>query len=197
MNNNSIKFVDIEDAWAELKPSYGIVLTRRYLKDYPDDGRAMVYLGYFYTHVRRFDDALSTLKRAIRLLEKNGGLIAEAYSAMGFLYQEKGNFRVAERWYRKALDNDPDNPFHHQTVGQILSLQCNFDKAGGYFNHIISLPTERQKDQAYFEMGLIQKAMEKYREALLSFEKALEFGADKESVGEEISDLNEVFKLIS
>jgi tetratricopeptide (TPR) repeat protein len=196
MKYNSKKLIEIENAWLELKPSYGIVLTIRYLKDFPNDGRAMVFLGYFYTHVRRFSDAILALRRAMRLIEKGGGNIAEVYSAMGFLYKEKGNYRVAERWYCRAIENDPDDLYHYQSLGEILSLQCKFNKAESYFNQVIGSPTKRLKDQAYFELGLIKKSKEKFNDALFLFNKALEFGAEKESVDEEIFDINEALKLM-
>ncbi|BBO91974.1 tetratricopeptide repeat protein [Desulfosarcina ovata] len=188
---------EIIDAWSELKSAYGIEIARRYLSEFPNDGVAMVYLGMMYAEIHRYNESTSILKKAIRNLPNSGYEIAKAYSALGYLYQEKGNFRTAERWYRKALNEEPKNPFHHQHVGEILNIQGDFDSAEKYFRSVTDMPTSRLNDQAYLELGRVLKSKEMYSEALDCFKKALTYGADQECIDEEIFDVKEAIRIIT
>ena len=195
MQNKSITLLEIEDAWVQLKAAYGVEIAVKYLKENPDNHRAMLFLSYFYVHLRKFGEALSIIKKVIRLHQKDKGELAKAYIAMGFLYQEKGNYKVAERWYRKALKMGPDNPAHYQYVGEALSLQGDFSEAEKYFNAVLNMETTAVKEQAYYELGFIRKTQGKYKEALFLYDKAAELGVDKECVDEERVDVKDAIKV--
>lgn len=70
-----------------------------YLKKFPLEAKAWSFLGTVYLDEKEYDKAVPVFQKAI-VLDSN---LAHPYSALGFLYYKKNDFRNAEVNYAKGL----------------------------------------------------------------------------------------------
>lgn len=80
----------------------------------PGDQNARYELGLAYIGVNRLDDALSHLKFAV-------GEPAAMYN-IGYVLQERGRTAEAIPWFRRALENHPDERTAHQSQQMLAKL---------------------------------------------------------------------------
>ena len=88
---------------------------RAFTKKYPRHGGGWLVLGDVLTGCACYDEALAALRRGARLMgEKHRPRV---WLYVGHAYQEKGNYRSAEHWYRRSVDAD-------QTTREIVRALC-------------------------------------------------------------------------
>lgn len=63
------------------------------------------------------------------------------YINIGNIYANKGNFEVAEVYYRKALDLRKESLIGHNNIGKIFMVKGNYDSAYYYINEAYKLDT--------------------------------------------------------
>lgn len=95
------------------------------------------------------------------------------YINIGNIYANKGNFDVAELYYRKALDLRKESVIGHNNIGKIFMVRGNFDSAYYYINEAYKLDTLSPEPQftlaqMYQRKGDIQNAV-KWLEKLVTF----------------------------
>src|SRR5258707_529211 len=107
MKQNDFKrrIKEIEHADKHGLGSCGIELATLLVKDFPERGRAWFEFGTAIYPIARYNDALTALRRALRLCPPKRRHVVQGH--FGHHYEQKGEFRRAEAWFRKALAGDP------------------------------------------------------------------------------------------
>ncbi len=72
------------------------------------------------------------------------------YVNIGNIYANKGNFDIAEIYYRKAIDLREETLIAHNNVGKIFMVKANYDSAYWYINKAYLLDTLSPEPQFTF-----------------------------------------------
>jgi tetratricopeptide (TPR) repeat protein len=168
-----------------------LYLARLYTQKYPKDMSGWVALGDGLSGVASYDEALLAFRRARKLSpERNLNLV---YSGIGHLYREKGEYRRAESWYRRAIEAK-ETVNNVVFLGACLAKQGRYREAKRYYRRAIRIGAE-EADEAYFNLGLILRAEGKYEAALECFERAIEIDPKYALAKQARKDIVELFKL--
>jgi len=84
---------------------YALELIERALEISPDNGAYIDSYAWVHYKLGNYDLALAGLKKAVDLLDDD----AVIYEHLGDVYKAMGNRAEAERYYRQALELDPDS----------------------------------------------------------------------------------------
>jgi tetratricopeptide (TPR) repeat protein len=68
----------------------------------------------------KFDEALAILKE---VMDKDASIL-ETYDSLGYIYYKKGDFKAAEKEYKKILELDPKNAKAKNSL-EILKREIN------------------------------------------------------------------------
>ena len=162
---DAVRALDKKGAVAEFLDA-----AQQLVKDFPKHPAALMELGIALTDVARYDEALAALNKSIRRMKPKYHAIP--FALKGDLYQAKGNYRLAEQWYRKAIDLEPRNAEWRAFLGGVLAKQGRLGEAKEVWRKQIKLNTGAT-DEGYLNLGLIYRSEQKYKIALRNAEKAL------------------------
>lgn len=126
-------------------------------------------LGVGYLRQGELEMALAKLKKAV---EQDPSL-AEAYMAMGLLYEQADEPGEAGGYYRKATKLAPDNPDILNAHGVFLCKHDQVKDALSAFDKAAAIPLYRTPEAAFTNAGVCARAAGKSEEAELYFRKAL------------------------
>jgi Tfp pilus assembly protein PilF len=147
--------------------------------------------------VARYREAQAALRRAGRFIpDSRRWLLAVQW---GHLYREKRAERRAEAWYRKALALRASTGTHI-FLGASLARQGRFGEAKRHHRRAIALardPKADAPDQAYYNLGLILRAEEKYGEAATLLKQALRLDPNYKLAREALKDVEEASRFRS
>ena len=156
--------------WNDDAVACHLYVARLYTQRYPKDMYGWIVLADVLSAVASYDEAMLALHTARKLSPKDK--LDFIYSQIGHFYREKGDYRRAESWYRRAMkakETDRNIVF----LGACLARQGKYGEAKRYHRRAIKIGSE-VVDEAYFNLGLILRAEGKYEEALECFERAIE-----------------------
>jgi eukaryotic-like serine/threonine-protein kinase len=134
-----------------------------------------VTLGMIYTDAGRNDLATQELEQAQNLDATN----PEAYAAKADLYRKQGRSKEVEPLLQRAIDLDPKDWRWPNQLGLYYlsySAPARLNEAVSQFQKAIALTPDNAR--AYNNLGVAYKNLERFAEAKVSFEKALQFDAD-------------------
>eukprot|EP00002_Diphylleia_rotans_P013538 TRINITY_DN2644_c0_g3_i2.p1 TRINITY_DN2644_c0_g3~~TRINITY_DN2644_c0_g3_i2.p1 ORF type:complete len:700 (+),score=174.56 TRINITY_DN2644_c0_g3_i2:744-2843(+) len=115
---------------------------------------------------KKFDKAIEQLK----LFEKRDQSLATIASTnLSFLYYLEGDFKNSERYADLSLENDSYNAKALVNKGNVLYQRVEYDKAREYY--IEAVKAEADCVEAIFNLGLVQKKLGRFTDALDRFEK--------------------------
>src|SRR5262249_8613833 len=123
----------------------------------------------------RYEEAEQMLHNAIQGLALEQ--LHHGYTHLAHLYRERGDYANAEKWYRKAIDLDPEDAGKHIFLGALLAKRGDFSAAEAVHRKATRC-SKGLEDEAYLNLGLVLRAQERYQEALACFEKAIELTPD-------------------
>jgi|SRR5712664_4003140 len=190
-NERSRRFRQIQTAHREKLLCYTVELARRFVADFPDSAYAWTYLGDSLYGTGRYAEALRAFRHALRLCPRPKLYLVHA--RLGHLYSQKGDFRRAEFWYRKAVAGNPSNAAYRVFLGGLLAMAGRLQEAEAVHRRA-TLCKEGCIDEAYLNLGLMLRAQERYREALRCFHKALKLDPDYKQAKKEIRDVEQVLQ---
>jgi tetratricopeptide (TPR) repeat protein len=162
----------LSEMWDNDRPANNVVLARSYLRRFEDSDPVWCRLGHELTSLCRHDEARAALWISIRLGEAGEKPSWIARSWMGKSYMKAGDFPSAEVWYRRAIDAAPNNAGPHIFLGALLAKWGRFDEAKAAHCRGTSC-TEGLPEEAWYNLGLILRAEERFAEAAECFERAL------------------------
>ena len=156
---------------AEETPASQILLLRSFVCDFPDSVAAWRRLGQRLVDVSRFDEALQALEKAQSVADP--AYLVFIYCAMGNLFREKGDDAAAEQWYRQAINQCPDDTHGYIHLGCFYARRGRLAEAETVHRQG-TLCKKGFVDEAYYNLGLVLRAQERFEEALACFQRALE-----------------------
>jgi len=177
----------LQKAWASGKVATTMEIAKGYVKSYPKSAYGWFVFGDVLLEIARYDEAKIALEKAIKRCKPNN--LALPYESMGHLYKAKGNNRTAEKWYRKALEIRPNNPYILVFIGAALAKQGKFTQAKKFHRKAIKVAGP-EADEAYYNLGLILRAEEKYNDARKAFEEAIKLDPNYKEVKKALKDVN-------
>lgn len=152
-----------------------------------DNGRAYFELGLLYNRQGKQADAEIALSRAVQK-SPNESLFWYAY---GEIYRLQKRIDDAMNAYKKAVDLDPPYPKAVAKLTQLLIERKQLDEA----ENVLTPALRREPKQAayHFQLGALQAARRKPRDAIQSYQRYLELAPrndpDRDRARDEIKDL--------
>src|SRR5688572_559500 len=151
--------------------AFKIEMLKRYVRDFPENGAAWLALGIQLVGVSRFSEGKQALERALGL-HPGKKWIRLVECAMGDLFRNQGDAVLAEQWYRKAIEHGPDDAQGYIYLGAMLARLGRLGEAEEIHRRGTSC-SEGCVDEAWYNLGLVLRAQERYSEAAECFERAL------------------------
>lgn len=95
----------------------------------PDNQQLCYFEGFSLFQLKRNDEALASLRKAVELRdeESDSGMMADCYSLMGEIYREKGMDKACYEAYDSCLHYAPDNVGTLNNYAYYLSLDSAAD----------------------------------------------------------------------
>lgn len=133
---------------------------------------AHLYLAFSYTRLKKFDEALSECKIALKF-EPND---PEIYSIMGSVYSSRQDWPSSIDAFSKALELNPNSARTSFNLALSYENKEDYENAVKYYKNTIS--TDRNFLEAYTNLGWLYLDLDKNEEALVLFERAAELKKD-------------------
>jgi tetratricopeptide (TPR) repeat protein len=131
----------------------------------PNAEEATLNLARLYTDHGELQRAISVLA-AVPVTDRS----AEMESALGSLYDQTHQTKLAIEAYRLALDQEPDNTDTRHALAQALLTDQQYDAALAEYNRILT--AEPQDANSYIRISDIQRHKGQYEDSLATLEKA-------------------------
>ena len=151
-------------------PAFTVLEARRFLDKFPDDLGAWALLGMTLTDMARFDEAELALTKALELCPS--GFEAPLYVEVGQLWEARSDYARAAEFYLKADELQPGDNTWRIYLGALDAKLGNFESAESHYRKALSYE-DGQFDEAYFNLGLIYRAQERFAEAAECFREAI------------------------
>nr|WP_242521843.1 type IV pilus biogenesis/stability protein PilW [Motiliproteus sp. SC1-56] len=122
-----------------------------------------------YIQLGQYEEAKRPLKQALEVDPK----AASSLTLLALVFQSQGETEIAEEYYRKALEGDPDNAMVNNNYGIFLMLQQRHAEACGYLEAAARDPLYEQRSatlenlaSCYRVTGQSAEAEKTYRQVL-------------------------------
>lgn len=146
-------------------------LYKTLLDSKPDHFAGRVNLGAILLKRRLVDEAIIHLKRAVEI-DKDS---APAQFLLGIARYSSGRYKEATESFTETVRIEPDNATALLYLGNIESLYNNTDKAVSYYEQAVKVNPAFA--DAYFNMAATLAKGGKFKEARVSYDKAINAGA--------------------
>jgi len=166
-------------------------LARRYLAAHPKDGFVWYYYADALCDMARHTEALTALRRAARLWPPKK--LHLLYHRFGDIHKQRGAFRLAERWYRRAIEVSPSNATSRIFLGGFLARAGRLQEAEAVHRRATRCK-EGCIDEAFLNLGLVLRALERYADARKCFQRALVINPKYKAAREALSDVEHVIE---
>ena len=148
-----------------------VALCEQHLRRFRSDPVVLVWLAMGKTVFGQHKQAEKSLRRAIYLAEGRPRLLGIALMELGALSRERGDFKAAATWYRKALAANPDAEVQI-FLGHIAFKRGFLKTAEAHYRRSIA-KEKNCPEEAYFNLGGLMVATNRHEEALDCYRKAL------------------------
>src|ERR1700684_2975732 len=102
-------------------------LAKRYLADYPRHGSVWLCYAKSLYAVARYKEAIAALRQALRYCPPDKVHFVQDH--FGHLYKQKGQFRRAEAWFRRAIASCPSDATSYIYLGGLLAQEGRLSEA--------------------------------------------------------------------
>ena len=170
-----------------------VELARRYLAAHPKHGIVWLYYSDSLYAMARYTEALAALRRGLPLCPPKK--LHLVYYRFGQIHRERGAFRVAERWYRRAVEASPSDATYHIFLGALLARAGRLQEAEAVHRRATRCK-EGCIDEAFLNLGLVLRALERYSDARKCFQRALELDPKYKQARKALSDVEHVIEHI-
>jgi tetratricopeptide (TPR) repeat protein len=181
---------DLMDVWDNVNVSCHLYFAKLYTDKFPNEAAGWIALADVLSGMARYSEARDALRRAKFLSPKERYYFV--FHQFGHLYMEKGDYLRAEKWYRKALEKK-ETTSHFIFLGACLAKQGKFSEAKKCHKKALKIASETP-DEAYYNLGLILRAEEKFEEALNYFEKAIKLNPEYKLAKEAKRDIKNLLQ---
>lgn len=132
--------------------------------------RNYVQLATAYIGQGNLDRARSHLDRALEISPENPGALA----AMGLVYQSEGEPELAERSFKRALENDQDYTRGRVYYGAYLYGERRFEEARDQFLAASRDTGYGERASVFFNLGLTEERIGNLEGAVTAYRRAVE-----------------------
>jgi len=147
-----------------------VELCKKHLRKFPKHGPGWLYYGMAQIDLCRYAEAEKSIRRAITLCPQKARPIA--YSQMGHLFKAKGDFKQAAFWYRKAINQKPQDATWHIFLASNAFNRGLLKQSEVYYRRALKC-SEGPLEEAYFNLGGILLGKRNYSEAIKCYQEAL------------------------
>ena len=166
--------------------------SRRYLAAHPKSWFILYYHASSLHRMARYTESLAALRRAARLCAPTH--LCLIYSRVGKIHDDRGALGLAERWYRRAIAQSPSKAGNYIFLGAFLARTGRLQEAEAVHRRA----TRCKKgciDEAFLNLGLVLRALERYSDARKCFQRALEIDPKYKEARDALSDVEQVIEL--
>ena len=139
---------------------------------FPNDPTIPNILGAIYSGLSRYEEAITSYKKAIELKPE----YAEAHSNLGVALNKLRQHEEAVRSYDKAIELKPNYIQAYNNLGNVLNELGKNEEAIKSFNKAIELNPNYA--EAHSNLGIALSDLAKYEEAITSYNRAIELKPD-------------------
>jgi cold shock CspA family protein/cytochrome c-type biogenesis protein CcmH/NrfG len=125
----------------------------------------------------RWEEAIGAYREALQAAPKD----ASVHYNLGLALHETGRRAAAMAHYREALRLRPDHAETHLNLGTALYENGQLEEAVEAFQSALTL---EPLTDAYYNLGLVHQDLEHYPEAVVAFQKYLQFDQDSDWAAE-------------
>ena len=169
-----------------------VALAQRYLAAHPKDWFILYYFASSLYEMARYIESLAALRRTARLCPLKA--LPLVYARFGDLHRKRGAFRLAERWYRRAVEHSPSDATYRIFLGALLAVSGRLQEAEAVHRRATRCK-EGCIDEAFHNLGLVLRALERYSDARKCFQRALQLDPKYKAAREALSDIEHVIEL--
>lgn len=169
-----------------------LIQAKRYVTEFPERGPGWRIYGISLYRLCQYPEAVAALRKALRLCPADKAHWVQ--NDLGHLYKQRGNFRRAEAWFRRAITSRPGEATAYIYLGGLFGLEGRLEEAEEMHRKAIRCE-EGCIDEAFLNLGLILRAQGRFEEALVCFERALEIDPKYKDARLEIADVKQAIKL--
>jgi tetratricopeptide (TPR) repeat protein len=156
-------------AWQNDDVACHFFLANTYLKRYPQDIYGWLAYSNALHAMGRDWEAMIALKRARRFAAPSD--LPDIFNRFGHIRKERGNYKRAEYWYKRAVNHPDSKPLRSFFWEHVwLASQGRYKDAKRCHREAIRKHADTS-DEAYYNLGMIYRAEEKYHQALKYFER--------------------------
>jgi tetratricopeptide (TPR) repeat protein len=170
-------------------PAVTAELARLYLAAEPDDRSALLIFGDALTSLARYAEARASYERALELssLEQRLAPLRQ----LGHLYEARGEFHEAERYFREAIAAAPTDASAYVYLGALLTRSGRLEEAEDILVRG-TMCVDGEISEVYYNLGLAQRGRRDYLGALDSLRHAVERDPDYALARNALADVERV-----
>ena len=162
------------------------ILTRELIGDYDDYGPGYAHYGMYLVELARYEEAKEAIEKAIQLCPDDKLHIP--HYQMGYIYEFRGDFEEAAKWFKKAIELRPHDAEVHGILGSLLARQGKLKKAEQCYLTALECP-EGDLDEVYLNCGFVLRAQDRFDEALGYFQAVFESDPECEAAELGVKDM--------
>ena len=181
--------VQLLEAYERDQPALTVELARLYLADEPEDRSVLIIYGEALADMARHAEARAALELALTLSVP--GTYASILRLLGRLDEARGALGEAERYYREAIADAPEHASAYIYLGALLARTGRLDEAEALHRQATGC-VDGAVDEAYLNLGLVQRARGDYLGALESLRHALVLDPTDSAAQDALLDLEAV-----
>ncbi|UCG49781.1 MAG: tetratricopeptide repeat protein [Phycisphaerales bacterium] len=159
-------------------PGFQFVLSGDLIEDYGGCFHSYCEHTVALIDLARYEEANRSLEEAEKRCPKEKAHFI--CHLRGELSKAKGEFREAEKCFRRSLESRADDADGYLSLGAILAGQGKLEEAKLWHQQAIRC-SKGCVDEAYLNLGYVLRAQEQFEDALECFEKALEIDPNYEA----------------
>lgn len=156
-------------AWRDDMPACRRHYAQLYVSAYPKNMYGWMVLADALAAMALYAEGYAALRKSLRFCPESR--MYQVYAQMGHFYDTKCDLCAAEKWYRRAVAEFPRQE-NLIFLGACLAKRGKFHEAKSMHRRAARKKPE-SADEAYYNLGLICRAEEKYKQAIAYFSKAI------------------------
>ncbi len=148
----------------------------------PQDAASHYALAHAYLSLGQKQDAADELKRVVELQPQH----SQALLQLGAIYLNQGQAADAQAMFAKLTATEPNNVSGHAGLGMALADQGNHAAAIDEFKAALKL--DPQLTGIHYNLGLSQAKLQRYDDAISSYQKEVDIGGDDPDLENSLAD---------
>ncbi len=185
-------YVKLRKAIDSDHPAAAILLGYRLVRRFPEFGPGWGILGQQLCGLARYEEAERALLTGLELTANENRWVA--LQSLGDLFREAGDYAKSADWYRKQIEEFPQDASGYIMLGAVLAKSGLLSEA----ERVHRLGTQCKTgliDEAYLNLGLVLRAQQRYSEAADCFREAIRRDPDYDVAKKALSDVELCLRL--